>query len=115
MSIRCVCPNGHPLTVSESLAGKAGLCPLCRAPVRVPQRQTQDVSEEAILDMLRPQVPSTKTPVAPGSDIHQTALHAQFQDRTAPKKSCFRCNHEISSGTHICPYCHTYIASLQDF
>ena len=38
MSIRCVCPNGHPLTVSDSLAGKSGLCPLCRAPVRVPQK-----------------------------------------------------------------------------
>src|SRR6266508_712528 len=60
MSIRCVCPNGHPLTVSESLAGKSGLCPLCRAPVRVPQKEVQDVSEEAILDMLRPQAPLGK-------------------------------------------------------
>jgi hypothetical protein len=113
MSIRCVCPNGHPLTVSESLAGKSGLCPLCRAPVRVPQKQVQEVSEEAILDMLRPQVPLGKAPTPSGRD--DAKLRTDIHERSTPKKSCFRCNHEISSGTHICPFCHTYIASLQDF
>jgi hypothetical protein len=115
MSIRCACPNGHPLTVSESLAGKTGLCPLCRAPVRVPQKQTEGVTEEAILDMLRPQVPSSKVPALSAADLDKTAFHSDLHEHTTPKKSCFRCNHEISYGSHICPYCHTYIASLQDF
>jgi hypothetical protein len=115
MSIRCVCPNGHPLTVSESLAGKSGLCPLCRAPVRVPQKEVQDVSEEAILDMLRPQAPLGKASAASASARDDPTRRSDFHDHAAPNKTCFRCNHEISSGTHICPFCHTYIASLQDF
>jgi hypothetical protein len=32
-----------------------------------------------------------------------------------PKKSCEKCNEEILAGTHICPFCHTYVAKLADF
>ena len=38
-----------------------------------------------------------------------------FHERGTPKKICYKCNQEISAGIHICPYCHTYIANLNDF
>ena len=117
MSIRCTCPNGHPLNVNESLAGKAGLCPRCRAPVKVPglDNPMPGVSEDAILDFLRPQAPIAKIPALAEGAEREAALRTDGHESAAPQKSCFRCNRQISSGTHICPYCHTYIASLQDF
>ncbi len=36
MSIQLTCPSGHTLTVSESWAGRAGRCPVCKALVEVP-------------------------------------------------------------------------------
>ena len=59
MSIRVVCPNGHMLRVQDSCAGKTGLCPVCRALVRVPEPAGQEpVSEDAILGFLGPHQPS---------------------------------------------------------
>ena len=37
MSIQVVCPNGHVLKVSDDYAGKMGLCPVCKARIKVPQ------------------------------------------------------------------------------
>jgi len=54
MSIQVVCPNGHPLTVDESSAGRLGLCPVCKAPVKVPQPDNRPLSENAVLDFLGP-------------------------------------------------------------
>ena len=36
MSIQLTCPSGHTLTVSESWAGRAGRCPVCKVLVEVP-------------------------------------------------------------------------------
>jgi hypothetical protein len=36
MVIKFVCPNGHPLSAPETLAGKAGKCPKCATPFVVP-------------------------------------------------------------------------------
>lgn len=36
MVIKFLCPNNHPLTAPENLAGKAGKCPKCNTPFRVP-------------------------------------------------------------------------------
>lgn len=121
MSIKCECSNGHVLKVKDSLAGKVGLCPVCRTPVRVPQPQPQhaDMSEDAILHLLGDQPPPPRQ-----ESIQDTVENLEmFSDtsisgiinKSAPKKCCDRCNQEIPSGSHICPHCHTYIASLKDF
>jgi len=36
MSIRCVCPLGHPLVVPDELAGSDGQCPVCLQRVAIP-------------------------------------------------------------------------------
>lgn len=126
MSIRVKCPNGHELKVKSSLAGKSGLCPICRAVVQVPV--PKDPLEDSILDMLstiRPvvssEVEAAETPLA-GADgsghrspSHRVDLPDGLPAAIAPKKLCVRCHREIDLGTHICPHCHTYIASVTDF
>ncbi len=83
--------------------------------MKVPQQQGQCVSEDAILDMLGPRGPVATTPVSRERAAGEVGLRPETHEWAAPKKTCDRCNKEISSGTHICPYCHTYIASLHDF
>ena len=115
MSIRCVCPNGHVLKVKDAMAGTSGLCPKCRARVNVPRSRVQPVSEDAILDILGPQTPAPLADTATHYDLSDTTPLSGVHERGTPKKSCNKCNEEISAGTHICPYCHTYIANLDDF
>ena len=110
MSIQVVCPNGHTLRAQDSLAGKSGLCPVCKAPVKVPQADKREVSEEAILDYLGPQ-PSGQGRRAEGASV---PARAAAEGHVPPKKSCGRCNREIPARTHVCPHCHAYIAGLSD-
>jgi hypothetical protein len=114
MSIRCVCANGHVLKVKDTMAGKSGLCPTCRTLVKVPCPNSP-VSEDAILDFLGHEVPPPHADTATYLETSDTVSLPNIQERGTPKKSCYKCNLEISSGTHICPHCHTYIANLNDF
>jgi hypothetical protein len=47
--IKFLCPNGHPLSAPEHLAGKAGKCPKCDTPFVVP---TPEDAENAVADDL---------------------------------------------------------------
>jgi hypothetical protein len=114
MSIRCVCPNGHVLHVKDSLAGTSGLCPSCKGRVNVPKPHAPSMSEDAILDLLGPQGPSTRASMEE-SGVFLATSDSGIYGTPAGKKPCNRCNREVSIGTHICPYCHTYIANLSDF
>ena len=114
MSIRCVCQNGHVLKVKESLAGTSGLCPTCRGMVDVPRLRKQCMSEEAIMDLLGSQVPASRV-ATENSGILLATSDSGVYNLSNPKKTCNKCNREVSVGTHICPYCHTYIANLSDF
>ena len=115
MAIRCVCPNGHVMQVKDSLAGRSGLCPTCKARMKVPELRTQPVSEDAILDILGPQTSSPQADTLTSYDLSETKTIHTAHKGGVPKKSCHKCNEEISSSTHVCPYCHTYIANLKDF
>ena len=55
MSIRVICHNGHTLKVNDRLAGKLGLCPVCKVQVQVPSMGPAAISEDAIMGMLAPQ------------------------------------------------------------
>jgi hypothetical protein len=114
MSIRCVCQNGHVLHVKESLAGSTGLCPTCRSRVDVPKRQEVRMSEDAIMDLLGPQPPHSRADFE-NSGVMLATSDSGVYSQAGPKKRCNRCEREVSAGTHICPYCHTYIANLSDF
>jgi hypothetical protein len=116
MSIRCVCQNGHVLNVKESQAGKTGLCPQCKTRVTVPQRPpVATMTEDTILHILgdRPGSPHRDTSLNMNafSDTSLSGIHKAIE----LKKICERCQKEVAIGTHICPYCHTYIANLRDF
>jgi hypothetical protein len=114
MSIPVVCPNGHSLRAQDALAGRSGLCPVCKAPVKVPLGDQREVSEDSILDFLSSQSAgqargrqrTAGVPAKPPSEAHVPAGHSP------PKKSCGRCNREIPAQTHICPFCHAYVGGL---
>jgi len=103
------------LKVKDALAGTSGLCPQCRAKVNVPCPRAQPVSEDAILDILGRQASAPPADTATYLELSDTGRLTGVHERGTPKKSCNKCNEEISAGTHICPYCHTYIANLDDF
>ena len=114
MSIRVTCPNGHELSVKDSFAGKAGLCPKCKARMQVPELPPGELSEDSIMNILGPSEASSvsqySSPVDPGY-----GAGSENDPNAPPKKSCHKCNREISAAIHICPFCHTYIAELTDF
>ncbi len=116
MSIRVVCRNGHALNVKDSMAGQGGLCPKCKAPVKVPEPRREELSEDAIMSILGPQEPASFEQVSPQSGLEGAEAMPPGEDdgSSPPKKSCRKCNQEISAGTHICPHCHTFIAELTD-
>ncbi len=114
MSIRVVCPNGHVLKVKDNLAGKTGLCPQCKARVEVPDVPKGGLSEDAIMNILGPHVPERSTESDSGR-APESGDSSGLERSLTPKKSCHKCNREISAGIHICPFCHTYIAELSDF
>jgi uncharacterized paraquat-inducible protein A len=117
MSIRLVCPNGHILNVKDSLAGKLGLCPTCKARVQVPAISRGELSEDAILNILGP---AKSAPAREGTgpetmDPVESLPASETDGGGPPLKSCEKCNQLILAATHICPYCHTYIGKLEDF
>jgi len=117
MSIRLTCPNGHALKVNESLAGKAGLCPACKARVQIPNLQASDLSEDAIMGILGSESPGPNRHASDGQarGPASSPVPADREATGAPRKSCYKCHQEISAEMHICPHCHTYIAKLADF
>jgi hypothetical protein len=107
MSIRVMCPNGHVLNVKDDLAGRSGLCPTCKARVQIP-KPSEDVDEEAILDILGTFNPRSV-------EEEEFASRGSALGNAPPKKTCPKCYREVLAATHICPYCHFYIAELKDF
>ena len=113
MAIRVRCSQGHALKVRDELAGKVGRCPVCKSVVRVPSAGSAVFSEDAILGILATPGPRTRHDSA-HSGNSPGSRSGLGEGHSPPGKSCARCNREIEAATHICPYCHTYIASLAD-
>jgi hypothetical protein len=119
MSIEVKCPKGHVLKVKNSMAGKTGLCPLCKGQVYVyvpiPEKKPS-LSEDIILDYIGPSQPSPSSIGGSGIDLDEAAPHRPDKaHHETPWKSCVKCNKDIPSQTHICPYCHTYLADLAGY
>jgi len=115
MAIHVVCPNGHTLKVKDDCAGKTGLCPVCKARVKVPKKQ-EEFSEDAILDLLAEGAqPGANKPLKT-DDLdpeHQRKLVRGGETQAAPpKKTCPRCNAAIPGSIRICPNCRTYVAGM---
>src|ERR1044072_2441584 len=43
--IKFACPNGHPLSAPESMAGKPGKCPKCNVPFVIPAAEAVEVAD----------------------------------------------------------------------
>lgn len=119
MSIEVECPNGHVMKVSDDNAGKTGLCPKCKAKVKVPLPADKEMSEDAILGIL-----GTHDPQAKGkldvSDLAAADAPPSLQKESEgtgpapPKKTCPHCNRAVAAELRICPHCRKYIAQLKD-
>lgn len=130
MSIQVVCPNGHMLKIADDWAGKKGLCPVCKARVKVPKPSDDQLSEDAILNILGDYDPSkswrklTDVPDPAAADAPKAAKaksspeaegKTAVEGATPPKKSCPQCNREIAAGIEICPHCRAHVAGADDF
>ncbi len=115
MAIHVVCPNGHTLKVTDDCAGKTGLCPVCKARVKVPEKHGE-FSEDAILDLLADGEEQRKKQPLQTDDLdpeHQRKMAREAQKPAAPpKKTCPRCNTAIPGDIRICPNCRTYVAGM---
>ena len=121
MSIRVVCPNGHLLKIKSKYAGKAGLCPVCRAPIRVPEPEAEISDDDSIMDVLQPhesglsgnalQISDSADDYVEQSKGPGSFYHCEEHERL---KLCRRCDKEIPADAHVCPFCNTYIASIFD-
>jgi hypothetical protein len=119
MSIMVKCPKGHALKVKNSMAGKTGLCPICKGQVYVyvPIQEEQPiVSEEAILDFLGPSRTNPSDAGMSGINLEEAAPHRPDKNHhETPWKCCVKCSRDIPSQTHICPYCHTYLSDVAGY
>ncbi len=114
MSISVVCPNGHALRVADRFGGKTGLCPVCKARVKVPRPAGDRFSEDAILGILGPGEAVAMEDSSPVLPEPPAAPKPQSDGSVSSKKSCERCNREIPANIHVCPFCHNYIAGLAE-
>lgn len=106
MAIEIRCPNGHVLRVKDECAGKAGLCPHCRAKVRVPM-PTRSSEDDPL--------PSDDNNVRQDSRDQQngggSGLIPLVSSYTLKKtKQCPKCEKTVSLSFSICPRCGTPLA-----
>ena len=116
MSIRVVCPNGHLLKIKSKYAGKSGLCPICKGRIVVPKPEPDTLSEDSIMDVLDPHESGLSGKALEMSDSHAELVEKETEEwweaHDAPLKICARCDKEIPSDAHVCPFCKTYVVSL---
>ena len=114
MAIKVTCPNGHTLRVKDSLAGKTGLCPTCKARVSVPElKRHEEIDESDILQVIGPYDPGKSQVVRPDSPFDGEEV--EEKSSKVEMRRCMSCEREIEAETHICPYCHHYIGGVGDF
>lgn len=66
--IKFLCPNGHPLSAPENLAGKPGKCPKCNSPFVVPKpEEVQAAAATAAATPSGEAATSTSAPVIPAA------------------------------------------------
>ena len=116
MSIQVVCPNGHVLSVKDCCAGQTGLCPTCKARIKVPLPKVDVLPEESIMDILQPHESGLSGLALEVPDFRNESVDRWPRDEVKDKslKICAKCHKEIPNEAHVCPFCHTYVAKLAD-
>jgi anti-sigma B factor antagonist len=103
MNFKIHCPNGHSVLVKEEFAGKTGLCPQCRAKIRVPavgqQADGLCPSDEFVHQDPRHDRPSS-------TNLSATPFPAQKKARL-----CLGCGKSVSQSFTACPRCGTRLCT----
>jgi len=123
MSIKVTCPNGHTLQVKREFAGKAGLCPHCKARIVVPNSESAAISEDDLLELLGPPRAVHRAPATDEPSSHPPAAYKEEPKKQDLKKDgaasppdsaflrrkrvCPKCCEIISISHSDCPRCHT--------
>jgi hypothetical protein len=113
MSIEVSCPKGHSFKVKDNLAGKTGLCPVCKSRIKVPAIKTppSDLSEDAILGIIGPYEPDEAALQQP---IDDPATRKREPAAKPTKKKCEKCGQQVPVAANICPFCRTYMLAMKD-
>jgi len=105
MTIRVECPNGHVLKVKDRYAGQTGLCPRCKARIRVPS--PSDVTDDDILDMLGPLPPPPPPEAEPEEEDAASVLGGEpvHQEPQAEDSGVSLLGSSIIRRQKVCPNC----------
>ncbi len=115
ISILAVCPNAHAMKVKDKYAGMMGLCPICRARMKVPKPGADVLTGNSAVDVLHPQ----------DSDLSGLSLDTieftkddtafwTVQHRDDAERVCAKCHEIIPTDSHVCPHCRAYVAKLNE-
>ena len=107
MSIQVICPNGHLLTVADSCAGRMGLCPVCKAPVKVPLADTRTIAEDSVVGVLGEGDRDRSTPTGWGRS--QGPSEEVGESVRSHENRCPLCSREVGDSVSRCPFCHSYL------
>ena len=126
MTIEVNCPNGHHLKVKDKYAGKRGLCPHCKARVKVPLMLTDADALELVGQWEAPQpaaqreyvpaeVPSEEDDSASVLDNDprpnrwgESDLSLLGSSIIRHEKACSNCGHLVALQYASCPKCNQY-------
>jgi hypothetical protein len=116
MSIEVRCANGHVLKVKDSLAGKIGRCPVCRALVKVPKPA---ISEDEILAMLNKSLGRKMSrPENADPEQRQTGAAGAPPSGLPPlrrQRICSACGHAVAYFFAArCTYCGALLPKVDD-
>ena len=127
MFLRVKCSNGHSLKVPHKFAGQEGVCPICKEKVSIPPLERQDVSEDAILDVistaptstisryaasredLTPQNTEGGEPAGKDNVLFDEPSNASEDSSLLKIRRCPQCERRVPPNYHICPNCSTYL------
>lgn len=118
MSIPVKCPNGHSLKIKESYAGKTGLCPICKARIKVPIPQPRETSDDVLMDILKPSesglsgIALNISDLGDGRDNSADSGYSWTKSPTPTVKICPKCHTQIPYEATVCPNCRTWVARL---
>jgi hypothetical protein len=120
MAITVRCPNGHVLEVKDECAGKSGLCPKCKALIKVPVPSSKDISEDDIMGIMEtsaPAKPSSKDVMGDDSDDmgpgRGSGLNLTGSSIQRRKKVCPTCSNNVSYAFTTCPRCGTPLTNAK--
>jgi ribosomal protein L40E len=107
MSITVTCPNGHELKIKSKYAGRAGICPHCKARIKIPVPD-QEIPGGLVRGIIDPEK-SGLSGIEP--DVWEfVETHEEPAEETT--KVCQKCYKEIPDTARVCPHCNTYVERL---